>query len=197
MSDLTIAAIVDRLNAEAFGKPLVTNSLRSMVVEAMLAMALPAGWRWCGADWAGWDLEHQDGTRLEVKQSAARQTWPAPKHSSSPVFDIRQRSGWWDGAVWTEKAGRHADIYAFAHHPVADDSADHRDPAQWVFYIVATGTLPDSKSLSLRRLRTLTQGLQIGGAVTRIESLRRLARLGGSEPDLVAPPRRTTEALNE
>jgi hypothetical protein len=26
------------------------------------------------ADWSGWDLQHKDGARLEVKPSAARQT---------------------------------------------------------------------------------------------------------------------------
>lgn len=174
MAEPSVSAVVERVSAEAFGNPLVTNSLRSMVVEAMLALGLPTGWRWCGADWAGWDLEHEDGTRLEVKQSAARQTWAAPKRPSAPVFDIRERTGWWQGAVWNDGAGRHAHIYVFAHHPVADNTADHRDPSQWKFYVLPTGSLPGSKGLSLAKLRGLAEARSFGEALAEIEALREL-----------------------
>src|SRR6516225_4975694 len=68
-------------------------------------------WRCCPGDWLGWDFEHQDGTRLEVKQSAARQTWAPPKRSSRPTFDIRTRSGFYLGSEWHPEVGRHAHLY--------------------------------------------------------------------------------------
>ncbi|ODT86466.1 hypothetical protein [Phenylobacterium sp. SCN 70-31] len=166
------ADVVSDVSARAFGRPLVSNHLRSMVVETIMALSLPAGWTCCGEDWAGWDLSHDDGTRLEVKQSAARQTWPAPRRPAQPTFDIRERTGWWEGATWFRGVGRHAHIYVFAYHPVTDDTADHRDPGQWRFFVVRTEDLPSGKSLSLARLKADAQPLDLAGAVAAVEALR-------------------------
>jgi hypothetical protein len=38
--------------------------------------------------------------------------------------------------------GRHAHVYVFAYHPIADTTADHLDPRQWVLYVVAAEHLP-------------------------------------------------------
>ena len=157
----------------AFGQLLVTNTLRSMVVEAMLDLALLADWRWCAADFAGWDFEHADGTRLEVKQSAARQTWAAPLRPSRPSFDIAQRLGYWEGgSTWVEGAGRHAHIYVFAHHPAVDAKADHRDPQQWDFYVAGTEALPATKSISLARVREIVPACGYADVRASIEVLR-------------------------
>lgn len=40
-----------------FGKPLVTNVYRSVIVEAMIAGAL-SDWSWCNADYAEYDFIH-------------------------------------------------------------------------------------------------------------------------------------------
>ncbi|WP_337185548.1 hypothetical protein [Phenylobacterium sp.] len=175
MTEPVVPAVVDVLadvSARAFGRALVSNHLRSMVVETILALSLPAGWACCGEDWAGWDLAHEDGTRLEVKQSAARQTWPAPRRPAPPTFDIRERTGWWEGATWFPGVGRHAHIYAFAYHPAKDDTADHRDPRQWRFFVLRTSDLPTGKNLSLTRLQALAPPLDLAGAVAAIEALR-------------------------
>ena len=84
-------------------------------------------------DWRGWDFQHRDGCRLEVKQSAARQTWTGSRAATKPVFDIRARTGYFEGANWIADPRRFADIYVFALHPILDDTADHCDPDSGYF----------------------------------------------------------------
>ena len=80
----------------------------------------------------------------------------------------------WDnaGATWIAAPGRHAQIYVFAHHPVTDDSADHRDAGQWRFYVVATGALPPTKTIGLGKLRRLGEEVGWGDLRAAVERLR-------------------------
>jgi len=73
--------IVARASSMAFGKPLIMNVLRAMIVETIVDSALSLDWKWCSTDYAGWDFEHSDLTRLEVKQSSALQSWKTPKRA--------------------------------------------------------------------------------------------------------------------
>lgn len=151
----TISDIQRKVAEAAFGRPLVTNVMRGQVVEAIVACALEPEWTWCAEDYSSWDFERADGMRLEVKQSAARQTWAASDKPSACSFDIAMRKGRWEGSSWVDEVGRAAHIYIFAHHPVADRSADHRDPTQWQFYVVPTSQLPNTRRLSLNGVRSL------------------------------------------
>ena len=64
-----------RLASRLFDQPLIANQYRSAFIEAMIEPYLaPHGWRYVGDGWSGWNFEHQDGGRLELKQSAAQQT---------------------------------------------------------------------------------------------------------------------------
>jgi len=138
-----------------FDRRLVQNNLRGLYVEAMALELLGSEWRPAGEDWGGWDIEHEDGTRLQVKQSAARQTWSAALgRTSRPLFDIKPALHWY-GSGWSEQKARHADIYLFAWHPICDQSADHRDLAQWRFYVVETKRLPEQKSIGLKALEAI------------------------------------------
>ena len=80
----------------------------------------------------------------------------------------------WDnaGATWIAAPGRHAQIYVFAHHPVTDDSADHRDAGRWRFYVVATGALPPAKTIGLGKLRRLGEEVGWGDLRAAVERLR-------------------------
>jgi hypothetical protein len=60
--------IAARASSMAFGKPLIMNILRAMIVETIVDSALSLDRKWCSTDYAGWDFEHSDLTRLEVKQ---------------------------------------------------------------------------------------------------------------------------------
>ena len=163
-----IADIPRKVSEAVFGRPLVTNVLRGQVVEAIVACALEPEWTWCAEDYSSWDFERADGLRLEVKQSAARQSWATSDKPSTCSFDIAVRKGRWEGSSWIDEVGRAAHIYILAHHPVADSTADHRDPGQWHFYVVPTRSLPNTKRLSLttaRRLASATSFAELRHAV--------------------------------
>jgi hypothetical protein len=170
----SIEDVVARVSREAFGRPLVTNVLRGQVVEAIVAMALEPDWKWCAGDYSSWDFERADGLRLEVKQSAARQTWAAPSHGRiNPSFDIKARSGRWEGATFVAEPGRAAHIYLFAYHPRADADADHRDPLQWEFFVVATSRLPATQRVGLAALQKLCDSVafdELGAKVSAAET---------------------------
>lgn len=145
---ISIEDVVFRATSTTFDCQFVTNVFRSVLVEAMVAAALPQ-WDWCSADYAPYDLRHPDGTRIEVKQSAARQTWHRGR-ASRAVWDIKPRKGYYkdDGVTWVDCPGRNADIYVLAHHPLVDDTADHRDATQWRFYVIPARALPATKTIS-------------------------------------------------
>ena len=145
---------------------LINNAERGAYVEHMIVLALE-GWEltW---PWASWDLQHRgDGARIEVKQSAARQTWhKRPESPESPVpkpsrgkFGINKPSESYylkDGTYEKTQPQRQADIYVFAWHPEKDlKIADHRRPDQWKFFVVAERCLPCQKDIALGPLKKL------------------------------------------
>lgn len=155
--------VVARATNAAFGRPLVTNVHRSMLVEAMIAEVLEPEWTWCAADYASYDFRHLDGTRLEVKQSAALQTWNADTgRPSKSSFDIAPRTGEYvDGIAWKDGVARNADIYVFAHHPLTDETADHREPDQWLFFVVPEGALPTQRSIVLSGIANMAEPVRL------------------------------------
>jgi len=173
----TAAQIYAKTAAAAFGNPIVPNAFRGTLVEIIVDTALsPNNWRMCSGDWGGWDFEHADGCRLEVKQSAALQTWAATT-KPAPRFDIRPRTGYYEGGVkWVARPGRCANIYVCAYHPVVDASADHRDPSQWQFYVVATDRLPRQKTIALSILSLLAEPVTWAELASTVEQLRAAIR---------------------
>lgn len=173
---LGIEDVVAKVSASAFGTPLVTNVLRGHVVEAVIALALEPEWRWCSADYAAWDFERGDGLRLEVRQSAFRQSWVTEPHIKIVRrFDIGARKYAWEGSVRSALSGRAAQVYVFAYHDVRDDTADHRDPKQWEFYVVPASLLPHAKSISIAGVRRIAEPISL---LDRSERLR-LIEAGG------------------
>lgn len=156
MTSIGAADVYARASEAAFGKPLVMNVLRGHIVEAMVALALEPDWCWCAADYAAWDFERADDVRLEVKQSAVQQSWASnPGSVARPAFDVRERTGRWEGATWIAGQGRQAQIYLFCCHDVVGELADHRDPSQWTFYVAPTSSLPPVKRLGIGSVRKL------------------------------------------
>lgn len=136
-----------RLMSALYDSPLVNNTFRGTLVEAMLAQVLEPEWRWCSADWASHDFENAYGLKLEVKQSAALQSWHEPGlRSNRGRFDIRARTGRYEGARWIGEPGRAAQIYVFGWHGLTDPNvADHRDSSQWQFYAMKAVDLPEQE----------------------------------------------------
>ena len=149
--------IIENVVNALYRKPLINNAHRADFVAAMIALAL--GERWCLLsghwDWAPWDLERDDGVRLEVKQSVAVLPWNIHDPQDNRSFDIAPRKGYWDyESRWHDGKARYADIYLFAWHGELDRKvADHRDPAQWRFFVVPEHKLPAQKSISLNSLK--------------------------------------------
>ena len=115
------------------------NNLRGYWAEIMVGEILGERWRHTGGNWAGWDLERDDGCRIEVKQSALNQTWG--RSSAAPRYYIGIAKGHYpDGKTYVLNPPgiRVADIYVFAWH----GGDDQRDVSQWSFHAVAAERLP-------------------------------------------------------
>jgi len=158
--------VIDRLTHRLFGSPLLRNDLRGALVEEIVGIALEPEWELCSGDWAACDLVHSASKlRIQVKQSAARQSWhkgecPPPK----PRFSIATKTGRWeDGDQWIAERSRNAEIFVFAWHPLTGEAADHRDPDQWEFYVVPEVALPRQSSISLAGIRRLATAVAVAG----------------------------------
>ena len=165
--------IVERATEAVFGRPLVSNSYRGILVEAIVSEALGARWRWVSGDWAAWDFQRADGKRLEVKQSAAIQSWHGPDSPiASPRFDCAARTGRWEGSQWYPGSGRFADIYVFAYHDETNvERADHRNPDQWTFYVVREDQIPAQKTIGITKIRELGTEATYANLYNAVESL--------------------------
>jgi len=146
--------ILERL-AALYDRPVIQNNLRRLYVEFLVGELLGRDRKTVGSDWMSWDLEGSNGERVEVKQSAAKQTWPRKGNkASTPGFNIAPKAGYWSTASdWVEEPGRPAELYIFCWHPVAGDHADHREAEQWRFFVVPSNDLPDQQSIGLGPLR--------------------------------------------
>jgi hypothetical protein len=171
------AEVITKVCDAAFGKPLVTNVLRGQVVEAMIALALEPHWTWCSADYASWDFERPDGVRLEVKQSAYRQSWETSFSAKvRPSFDVAKRKTQWDGETYIETNRRAAHIYVLAYHDRRDDAADHRDPRQWEFFVLPSSIIPPVARIALGSVRRLTDSVLINELADRVEHVAATSR---------------------
>lgn len=144
----TVAEVTERFVQDHLGGMVLANTIRGLFLESMLSLILKQSWQYVGGSYMGWDFEDARQVRLEVKQTAYRQTWTkddAPQSKSQP-FSIRRKR-----AVYNSKLGRRvsvetpyrlADIYLFARHTDRTTEADQRDPHGWEFAVVAEHELP-------------------------------------------------------
>lgn len=153
-----------------YNEPVMSNIRRADYIEAVVATALrPAGWSRTGP-WASWDFRHvESGCRLELKQSAARQSWG---RAGPARFDIAPRTGYWDevSEKWYDDPGRHAHVYVFAWHPDPKRSADQRDPASWFFYVTPERKLPRQKTIGLSVIDGMAEPCRIDGLPDELRS---------------------------
>ncbi|MYA16312.1 MAG: hypothetical protein F4086_06035 [Gemmatimonadetes bacterium] len=164
-----------------YDDPVMSNIRRADYIEAVVATALrPAGWS-RNSSWASWDFQHaQSGCRMELKQSAARQSWG---RTGPARFDIAPRTGYWDrSGEWHDDPGRHAHVYVFAWHPERNPSADQRDPSSWLFYVTPESELPTQKTIGLSVICGMAEPCRIGGLP---DELVRMALPGVCAPEVV------------
>lgn len=162
---LATQRLVDRV----YNQPVIGNVERGAYVECLIELALSElrpPWSLTDNTWASWDLwQEESHARIEVKQSAALQTWSAPNDAPSsgapPAFDIAPRNSHntADGWISVEPPQRPADLYVMAWHAETDSSiADHRLPDQWRFYVVPEHRLPPGqKRIGLGPLSRLAE----------------------------------------
>ena len=180
--------VVDHLMKRFYGRRLINNVYRGDYVEGLILSALGKQWKPIG-EWGGWDLERDDGIRLEVKQSAALQSWHTAASAGKPSpssFDIAPRGGYsTDAGVWREvdPPVRSADIYIFALDPEkAPDIADHRRADQWEFYVVRESKLPPKPQKTKTQKRSISTVKKLAAAVTYDELAAKVTELAAEIP---------------
>ena len=135
-----------------FASDLVSNTMRGMLAEYIVALALDCTHN-LRQEWDAFDLLTANGAKVEVKSSAYIQSWAQDRYS--PI-----RFG-----IQPNKAGvRQADLYVFcllAHRQ--PETINPLDLDQWEFYVLSTAQLDSQVGLqksislgSLKRLKPLT-----------------------------------------
>lgn len=174
--------LITRLTHRLLGAPLLRNSIRGELVEEMVGVALEPEWGLCAGDWGACDLAQRDGPlRIQVKQSAARQSWHREgDRPSRPRFSIAHKTGRYERQAWIAGRSRNAEIFVFGWHPVTDASADHREPAQWQFFVVAEAHLPAQASLGLPALARLAEPVAYAELRARVGGVAAAVVTGGA-----------------
>ena len=167
---------------DLYDRQIMSNLVRPQYVEYLVAIALGPEWRLVSGDWSGWDLEGPERARIEVKQSAALQTWSGRAalagRTTRGSFDIAIRKGYYTegGVELVAVTDRPADLYVFAWHPITDPVyADHRDPLQWRFFVVPEQELPPQKTIGLAGVERRCRSVEFDALVQTVSDA--LARL--------------------
>jgi hypothetical protein len=139
---------------------LVTNTTRGVLAEYIVARALRIPTAGVREAWRAFDLQTEDGLRIEVKSAAYVQSW-AQKKLSPIKFGVRKSLGWdADTGAMETKARRRADVYVFALLAHEDKATiDPLNLAQWQFWAVPTADLDkrtrSQHSITFKSLRKL------------------------------------------
>lgn len=170
---------------------LLSNATRGVVAEFLVARALGIAATGVRHEWAAYDLETQDGVKIEVKSAAYLQRWHQAR--PSPIAFLVPKTRAWDPKTnrLSEQRARQAGVYVFA-------LLDHQDKAtvnpldldHWVFYVLATAVLDgrtrSQHSITLRTLQSLA------GPPAHFDSLRmavmEAAKVQAGAANLAAAP---------
>lgn len=133
-----------------FGERLIDNNFRGPWTEYMVAEALGEECEVVSHAWHAWDLQigdtqsaFPDRIRIQVKNTARLQTWHRPGGKLTDCqwkLELRPKPNYFDAynpGAPCEDYGYLCDLFVLCHHPLEDfDTADHRNPHQWNFYLV-------------------------------------------------------------
>ncbi len=143
---------------------LVSNVTRGVLAEHLVAQALGVASGSVREEWAAYDLERKDGTRIEVKSAAFIQSW-GQKDLSRINFSVPKTHAW-DKEMnrQSHEVKRQADVYVFALLAHTDQrTLDPLDVSQWEFFVLPTVTLDQRKrsqrTITLLSLRKLTNSV--------------------------------------
>jgi len=140
---------------------LVSNATRGILAEYLVAQALGIadGTR---EEWAAYDLETSDGTRIEVKSAAYIQSW-LQRRLSQISFRVSKTLAWdrYSNRYGSEPK-RHAGVYVFALLAHKEQqTVNPLDVSQWEFFVLPTVVLDarerSQHSITLPSLRRLAE----------------------------------------
>lgn len=137
----------------------LSNAQRGVLAEYIVATALGCTHRG-RVEWDAFDLQTDDGVKVEVKSAAYLQSWEQNGHSVIR-FDIAPKQGW-DSRTNTNtvEALRAADVYVFCVFAAQErESADPLELKQWFFLVCSTALLNAKfgaqKSVGLSQLEAI------------------------------------------
>ena len=161
----------------------VSNATRGIVAEYLVAQALGVAVGNVREEWAAFDLEALDGTRIEVKSAAYIQSW-FQKELSRIRFGVPKTRGWdKETNRRSEEKRRQADVYVFALLAHTDQSTlDPLDVSQWQFFVLPTVTLDRRERsqhfITLPSLRKLTPAIRFSEVARAVQEASRLQKVG-------------------
>ncbi|MEW8510510.1 MAG: hypothetical protein AB2608_06740 [Candidatus Thiodiazotropha sp.] len=135
---------------------LIGNALRGILAEFIVATAVGKtfGNR---TEWDAYDIETNEGIKVEVKSGAFIQSW-SQSQLSTIQFGIRPTQAW-DSKTnsYSTETVRQSDVYVFCVLKHKNQKTiDPLNMDQWTFYVLATKQLNqivgDQKTISLARL---------------------------------------------
>jgi len=141
---------------------LLSNATRGTLAEFIVAMAMEIDLSDVREEWDAYDLETNNGIKIEVKASAYLQTW-FQKGYSKIIFSIKPAYSWNSETNELSKIkSRPSDVYVFC-------LLNHKDKntvnplilEQWIFYVVSTNKINNicgnKNSIQLRALEKITE----------------------------------------
>lgn len=136
---------------------LIGNTSRGVLAEFIVAMAL-GKYKGVREGWTAYDLLSKEGIRIEVKSASYVQSW-YQKDFSKIVFSIRPSREWnSETNLLAEQQKRQAQVYVFALLKHMEKvTINPLDLNQWTFFVIPTSRLPETKTITLKKLRKLEQ----------------------------------------
>lgn len=146
---------------------LLDNTMRGMLAEFLVGLALECIGDNHRAEWDAFDLKTADGIKVEVKASAYLQSWKQQRPSTIR-FDIGERIAWYaETNTYAAFADRGADVYVFCVFTETNRAeANPLDTRQWFFLVASTTALDAAvghqKSIGLAPLRERVKPIEVG-----------------------------------
>jgi hypothetical protein len=146
---------------------LISNTTRGALGEFIVSSALGIDESKVRREWAPYDLETDDGIKIEVKTAAYLQSW-FQKDYSKISFSIKA------ARYWSSETGRYSDgktrpsdVYVFCLFTCKDKSTmNPLEMSQWEFYALATNKIDNYKrsqsSITINSLRKLQNACDYG-----------------------------------
>lgn len=159
---------------------LVSNTLRGVLAEFIVAKALDLPTDSVRVEWDKCDLTTPSGLRLEVKSAAYLQSW-AQSRPSKVSFLVKPRRGWDAGTNTTGTTPmRNADVYVFALLAHQDKATvDPLNFDQWLFWAVSTRAL-DARTRNQHSI-TLPSLVRLAGEGVSYRELSNVVLAAGSQ----------------